>query len=274
MKLMDRSGKLYLALIAGVGTVLLILGMLGWYAFRIGAAWQRVFLSLLFGLFAVVALAAFIGLIAISYSLNRYTGFSQVLYKVASAALNGLYQPAIFLGRLFGVEKDRIRASFISLHNQLACQLPVKIQPAKILILAPVCLQMADCVRKVTTNADNCLRCGRCRVGDLLALRDRYGVHLAVATGGTIARKLLKDLRPQAVVAIACERDLVSGMQDARPLLVLGVTNQRPNGPCFNTTVDLQAVELALLHLIRGITLPELHKTAVSGVALEAGKSS
>lgn len=270
---MDRSGRLYLALIGGVGTILLALGILGWRAFQIGAVWQQLFLYAMIGISAVLALAAFLGLIAISYSLNRSTKFSQLMYKVASATLNGLYQPAIWLGRLFGIEKDRIRASFIALHNQLVCKLPVQIKPEKILLLAPVCLQLADCSRKVTVNVDNCVRCGRCRVSDLLLLRDRYGVHLAIATGGTIARKLLKDLRPEAVVAIACERDLVSGVQDAQPLLVLGVTNQRPNGPCYNTTVDFRAVELALRHLIEGLTLAELDRMFAGSVALESGKS-
>jgi hypothetical protein len=43
-------------------------------------------------------------------------------------------------------------------------------------------------------------------------------------------------------VAVACERDLSSGIIDSYPLPVLGVTNERPFGPCFNTKVDLGQV--------------------------------
>ncbi|MGI6559076.1 MAG: DUF116 domain-containing protein [Limnochordia bacterium] len=46
-----------------------------------------------------------------------------------------------------------------------------------------------------------------------------------MSTGGTRARQLVKELKPKGVVAIACERDLASGIQDTRPLKVLGVTN-------------------------------------------------
>jgi hypothetical protein len=64
-----------------------------------------------------------------------------------------------------------------------------------------------------------------------------------MATGGTLARKYVRDYRPKAIVAIACERDLTSGILDANPVPVLGVTNLRPNGPCFNTKFSVQRVE-------------------------------
>jgi hypothetical protein len=78
----------------------------------------------------------------------------------------------------------------------------------------------------------------------------QLGMPFAVATGGTLARQIVKDIRPKAVVAIACERDLVSGMQDIAPMPVLGLLNERPNGPCFNTSVDLTALQKVLQLII------------------------
>jgi hypothetical protein len=45
---------------------------------------------------------------------------------------------------------------------------------------------------------------------------------------------------------VACERDLSSGIQDSYPLPVFGIINRRPNGPCYDTQVDLEKVEQAL----------------------------
>jgi hypothetical protein len=45
---------------------------------------------------------------------------------------------------------------------------------------------------------------------------------------------------------VACERDLSSGIQDSYPLPVFGVLNSRPQGPCYDTLVDLEKVEEAL----------------------------
>lgn len=84
----------------------------------------------------------------------------------------------------------------------------------------------------------------------MLALCERNGVHLRVTTGGTLAREAVRTLRPKAVVAVACERDLTSGILDCIGLPVIGVTNGRPHGPCHNTTIDLQAVEKAIRFFI------------------------
>jgi len=72
-----------------------------------------------------------------------------------------------------------------------------------------------------------------------------------VATGGTLARDFVKHYKPEAIIAIACERDLTSGIQDVTPLPVIGILNIRPNGPCNNTEVDFAEVELALEYLCK-----------------------
>ena len=67
-----------------------------------------------------------------------------------------------------------------------------------------------------------------------------------VATGGTLARLIVVERRPHLIIAVACERDLSSGIQDSYPLPVFGVINHRPHGPCYDTLVDLEKVEEAL----------------------------
>jgi hypothetical protein len=74
-------------------------------------------------------------------------------------------------------------------------------------------------------------------------MAEQRGSHFAVATGGTLARQIVRQYRPKAIIAIACERDLISGIQDIFPLPVLGLLNERPYGPCFNTQVDMAALQ-------------------------------
>ncbi len=68
-----------------------------------------------------------------------------------------------------------------------------------------------------------------------------------MATGGTIARRIVVQLRPRMIIAVACHRDLASGIQDTYPLPVYGVLNERPHGPCIDTTVAIENVE-EMLH--------------------------
>ena len=99
---------------------------------------------------------------------------------------------------------------------------------------------------KITGDVNKCARCGKCDIKDLADLAARRGVDIAVATGGTLARKLIVEKRPRFILAVACERDLTSGIRDAYPLPVIGVLNRRPPGPCFNTNIALAEVEKAL----------------------------
>ena len=81
----------------------------------------------------------------------------------------------------------------------------------------------------------------------LWELKERYGLSQMVALGGTEARKAIAQIRPEGIVAVACERDLLVGIKDLRGRIpVLAFTTQRPEGPCKNTLVDIEEIEHAI----------------------------
>jgi hypothetical protein len=166
--------------------------------------------------------------------------------RLRGLVIKYLMPAVIAIGTVMRLDRDTLQRSFIHLNNQLVHSRNLRVPAAKAMILLPHCLQMADCAIKVTGDVEKCVRCGRCDIGDLAELARQRNVTLAVATGGTLARKLLMEIRPRLVVAVACERDLTSGIRDAYPLPVIGVFNSRPEGPCFNTRIDLEAVRQAL----------------------------
>lgn len=169
-----------------------------------------------------------------------------------------LFLPTMeLLGRLAGISPEKVRHSFITVNNDMTLSAAARVEPERILILLPHCLQRSTCEFRLTHDVGHCRRCGLCPMGGLLELRDRYGVRLAVATGGTIARRIVVDAKPRFIIAVACERDLSSGIQDTYPLPVFGVLNERPNGPCFDTQVSLPKVEEALRRFIREERLPD-----------------
>lgn len=120
----------------------------------------------------------------------------------------------------------------------------------RVVIMLPHCIQKYDCPFKVTSEIDNCRMCGKCKIEDFKRIRDEFGVKVKIATGGTLARLYLKENRPKVVLAVACERDLVSGIYDAFPLRVYGIFNERINGPCINTSVDTEDIKRVLGELI------------------------
>ena len=151
-----------------------------------------------------------------------------------------------FLGILLRIPKSRVRLAFIRINNELSRVSGVSCKPEELLILLPHCIQKSTCKHRLTHNIQNCVRCGACTVGALLDLGDKYGVDVTIVPGGTVARQIIKQKRPKCVIAVACHRDLTSGVRDVAALPVYGVVNQRPFGPCINTSVDADKVEEAI----------------------------
>lgn len=174
----------------------------------------------------------------------------KLLHRYSFALIKFLFPVAVRIGKLFGVKRRQIEGSFIVVSNLIFMKSGIKVPANRLLVLSPHCLQLSTCPHKITRDPNNCKRCGGCNVGDLMKLSEEMGFTFFVATGGTLARQVVKKIRPQAVLAIACERDLMSGIQDVYPLPAVGVLNIRPNGPCNNTRVDMEEVRRVLAQII------------------------
>ncbi|MCX8030476.1 MAG: DUF116 domain-containing protein [Thermodesulfovibrionales bacterium] len=156
--------------------------------------------------------------------------------------LKVLYPFLMLLNPLFKNKKDGVRIFIINLNNKLVKlhwgKKIILYKKSHLLLLLPHCLQIDSCNVRITNNIFNCKRCGNCIINDIIKLTQNHDMKIFIATGGNMARKIVRDIDPLAIIAIACERDLCSGIVDVYPLPVIGIINERPAGPCFNTTIN------------------------------------
>ena len=128
------------------------------------------------------------------------------------------------LAQRFG-RRDWVENAAVKVYNRLAVLRGRKVGKGELLLLIPRCLS------KDTLDG-------------VLGVAGRYGVPVFVATRGQLARRVIRERRPRAVVAVACERDLVSGLHDvAGKVPVLGLTMTLPSGPCKDALLDLRQLE-------------------------------
>jgi hypothetical protein len=194
---------------------------------------------------ALICLVIFIGLFLIT--LTALTGMDLVYpHNKRSITIKFLFPIAATLSQVLRFDRNRLRASFVKVNNALTKAQRNRIGGERILILLPHCLQIDVCNRKLTSDINNCIRCGKCPVGTLVGMGEKLGLKIEVVNGGTLARKKVASFHPDGIVAVACERDLTFGIQDVYPIPVYGVINDRPNGPCFNTCVDMSLVEAGI----------------------------
>ena len=159
----------------------------------------------------------------------------------------GLLLPVLmyFTGLMKG-DKDWLGRIYIRVNNLVVKYGLQKKSDAKMLLLLPHCMQNKECNSRITETISNCRRCGSCMVGEITGITEKYGIEAVVAKGGTAARNIVKVFRPDFIVAVACERELVSGIGDVGKIPVIGVINQRPDGYCTNTTVDMGQLKRVL----------------------------
>lgn len=180
------------------------------------------------------------------FCIFKYKRRNKLFEYLAGAGIKSLLPLSIFLADIFKTKKDLIRKFYIDFNNITVNTSGKKYSPKNVLILLPHCLQNSECGYKITNNADNCKRCGRCTIGDILEVAKEKNVNVSIVTGGTAARNIIKTLRPKLIFAVACERDLTSGMIDVGKIPVIGLINERPNGPCYNTTINVDSLRQRL----------------------------
>lgn len=160
--------------------------------------------------------------------------------------LHVIYYLARFFSFICWQKKQKYQESFLCYNNKTVVNAIRVKQAHNTLLLLPHCLQNSKCKIRITADINECVSCGKCDIAALKALAHKYQVKAAVATGGSLARKIIKDTQPEVIVAVACHRDLTEGVRDAWQYPVYAVLNERPNGPCFETTVNINSIEYAL----------------------------
>ena len=116
--------------------------------------------------------------------------------------------------------RDWVENASVKVYNALALLRGRKVGKGELLLLIPRCLS------KETLDG-------------VLGIAGKYGVPVFVATRGQLARRVIRERRPRAVVAVACERDMVSGLHDvAGKIPVLGLTMTLPSGPCKDALLE------------------------------------
>ncbi len=133
----------------------------------------------------------------------------------------------------------------IGLNNLIRARKQRNYAPEKVMLLFSHCLQNSKCPQKIIHSLSECKRCGKCVVKDILELSERYAVKCAVASGSEMAMEKVYSNNLDAVIAIACEKELAGGIKEILPKkpIVLAIPNTRPYGPCKDCGVDPARVE-------------------------------
>jgi uncharacterized protein len=200
------------------------------FAPRLASVWSSLPRALEFALGgAAVATWLWFGVLLLSF-------YGPLLLLPERALERGPYLRLMSLtshvSRAFG-RRDWVEHAAIDVYDRLAERRLRTVGKGELLVLIPRCLSKEA-------------------LDGVLTIAGRYEVPVFVATRGQLARRVIRERRPRAVVAVACERDMLTGLRDvAGKLPVLGLTMRLPNGPCRDAMLDLDVMERWLRGLVR-----------------------
>jgi hypothetical protein len=208
-----------LTVVAATAAMALLLYLIGP---RLAVLWQP-FPRILWTTLAVLAgvQALYLSLLAASYYGGKNLLPERLLERGPYLQLMNYTS---LIARAFG-RRDWVEHAAIDVYNTLAVRRGRRVGKGELLVLIPRCLSKQA-------------------LDGVLEIAGRYEVPVFVATRGQLARRVIRERRPRAVVAVACERDMMTGLRDvAGKLPVLGLTMQLPNGPCRDAAIDLGQME-------------------------------
>jgi hypothetical protein len=177
---------------------------------------------------ALIIVLAVPGLMYILLFIQVVFGIRILSYRFSERFLFFLLPKVVWLGRRFGQSRDKVGHSFIQVNNAVTRLHGSQIGEPSLLVLLPRCLRVS--IRK-----------------EIKQMVEKYPCRMSTVGGGEEARKEIRKQRPDFIIAMACERDLITGIKDvALHVPVIGIPNQRPEGPCKNTLVSLEEFKSAL----------------------------
>jgi hypothetical protein len=216
-----------LTLAAATASIVLLLYLIGP---RLAALWPLLPKVLWIAVAALAGLKViYLGLVAASFYAGRNLLPERLLERGPYLQLMNFTS---LVARAFG-KRDWVEHAAIDVYNTLAVRRGRNVGKGELLVLIPRCLSKQA-------------------LDGVLEIAGRYEVPVFVATRGQLARRVIRERRPRAVVAVACERDMMTGLRDvAGKLPVLGLTMQLPNGPCRDAAIDLEQMERWVQGLVR-----------------------
>ena len=239
----EERSVTFLVLAAVAALVLIGLVSAGWYMVRprleqFSPALPGVIEYFMIGIGVVAVLV-----ISLEILVLRKAGKSLLPGKLVEKLFLLLLPKALWFGGRFGISRDRVGNSFIKVHNHIMTTHSERLNVERLLMLLPRCL-------------------GKAARSEIMTRAKEFDMHVVTAGGGEEARKAIGQYKPTLILAVACERDLLSGIKDVSDKVpVLAIPNKRPEGPCKNTCLQIDKFE-DILQFIRAIKKARTGSTA------------
>jgi hypothetical protein len=142
-----------------------------------------------------------------------------------------------------GIKPENIDRLYIELKNSMFSERFKKTRPSDKIVFLPQCLRNSKtCTAILTPTGWACRKCSghkTCKVFRIKKRAESLGYRVFVVPGGSLVTKLIDELKPKAVMGVACIKELIMAA-DELSIPIQGVLLSRDG--CVNTDVRINDV--------------------------------
>jgi len=163
--------------------------------------------------------------------------------KLSSFALHKLEQ----LATKVGVEEKELFQLYVEAKNRSLLESFASTPYNQRIVLLPQCLRAKDCPAEIGNFGYECQQCGKCSVAKIMKLTKNLGYKGAfIMPGGSLAKKIMLELKPKASLGVACYKELVMGSYLCEKVGVIGQGVELIKDGCINTIVNMKGLTKAI----------------------------
>jgi hypothetical protein len=172
----------------------------------------------------------------------------RIVKKIAKTKLSGIaLQKLEQLATKVGVEEKELFQLYVETKNRSLVKNFAATPYNERVLLLPQCLRSKECPAELGKYGYECQECGRCGVIKIKQETKKLGYKgTYILPGGSIAKKILLEMKPKASLGVACFKELVLGSYLCEKLGIIGQGVALIRDGCINTLVDFKALKDAM----------------------------
>ena len=172
----------------------------------------------------------------------------RIVKKIAKTKLSGVaLQKLEHVATKMGVEETELLQLYVETKNRSLLKNFAATPYKERIIFLPQCLRAKDCPAELGKYGYECQECGRCNIKTIKQTTEKLGYKgTFILPGGSLAQKILLELKPKASLGVACSKELILGSFLCEKLGVIGQGVALLRDGCINTIVDMKGLKKAL----------------------------
>jgi len=140
-------------------------------------------------------------------------------------------------------DEDLVNFTLVEAMNVLSRRRYVRVPADERVLLIPHCLRDPErCKAPIDDEGYHCLKCGACIIAEITRKAEEKGIKWYMIGGGSHAIRIIKNVRPKAILGIACYDEAMMALAKTAEYGIPTQAVLLRKAGCINTEVDLNDV--------------------------------